>query len=545
MIVQKMAIVFFMSRSFEYRHTMWRCFSFLVMVFSLFTLFGCADTDEKEVVPTPPVNPETVDVAPVLTSVTFRCDDNPYQLNDDVACDLIDDSLVVCRIPNVVENKLLIPDIVFTGDRLLIDGVEYNKGDTFDFQRPVRLTVMTDNSKKEYTMYVHLFTGIPVMWIETEGRQDITSKDEYLNASFRLEEGVVTRGAGDVFSDSVKIKGRGNTSWALFDKKPYRLKFDKKVSLLGEPADKSWVLLANADDKTMLRNQISFFVGKMSRLDWTPRAHFVELMLNGKYNGTYLLCEKIKVSKNRVNIGKDGLLMEIDSYSRWESDSRYFMTDHYQYPVSIKEPEVEFYDETYCFARDYINKIDDVLFSDYFTDENEGWRKYLDEDSFVDWYLVNEIVKNTDAEDWSSIFFNYKPGGKLKMGPVWDFDLAFGNCEEKFELQISTPEGFTTMLNPWISQLFKDPSFVKSVKARYEYFYSQKERIFMEINENSQYLKYAVVENNNRWHNLYADGWRNPVIWGNYDNEVQFMKQWLNTRMEWLKREYDNFAYNE
>lgn len=67
----------------------------------------------------------------------------------------------------------------------------------------------------------------------------------------------------------------------------------------------------------------------------------------------------------------------------------------------------------------------------------------------------------------------------------------------------------------------------------------------MEINENSQYLKYAVVENNNRWHNLYADGWRNPVIWGNYDNEVQFMKQWLNTRMEWLKREYDNFAYNE
>jgi hypothetical protein len=142
--------------------------------------------------------------------------------------------------------------------------------------------------------------------------------------------------------------------------------------------------------------------------------------------------------------------------------------------------------------------------------------------------------------DWSSTYFNCQAGGKLKMGPLWDFDLTFGNCEEKFESQISTPEGFSAMHNPWISQLFKDSSFVKNVKARYEYFYSQKERIFMEINENSQYLKYAVVENDNRWHTLYASAWRNPIIWGSYDNEVQFLKQWLNTRMEWLKREYEN-----
>ena len=131
------------------------------------------------------------------------------------------------------------------------------------------------------------------------------------------------------------------------------------------------------------------------------------------------------------------------------------------------------------------------------------------------------------------------------MGPVWDFDLSFGNCEEKFEKRISTPDGFSTMLNPWISQLFKDPSFVKSVKLRFEYFYGQKEAIFKELNEDSQYLKYAVSENNNRWHTLYTPAWRNPNIWGSYENEVQFMKQWLNTRMDWLKQQYDNMVCDE
>lgn len=531
-----------MDRFCVCRHTMWRCPSFVVMVFSLFVIFGCADSEEKEVAPMPPatVIPETedtVDVTPALTSVVFRWDDNPYQLNDDVACDLIDDSLVVCRIPNVVENKLLIPDIKFTGDRLLIDGTEYSKGEVYDFQRPVRLTVMTDKATKEYTMYVHSFTGIPVMWIETEGRQDITSKDEYLNATIRLEEGVVTRGAGDVFSDSVKIKGRGNSSWELFDKKPYRLKFDKKVSLLGEPADKSWVLLANTNDKTMLRNQISFYIGKLSRLDWTPRAHFVELMLNGKYHGTYLLCEKIKVSKDRVDVGDDGFLMEQDAYAVNESDTHYFAVEHLTHEVNIKAPHVEYGDDNYNYAKRFMEEADNALFSDHFTDKETGWQKYFDLDSFVDWYLVNEIVKNADATGWSSVYFQLKHGEKLKMGPVWDFDQSFGNSDYSDATRL--PELLYVRWHTWYIQLFKDPFFVKCVKERFPFFYGQKEAIFREIDSNAQYLKYAVVENENRWHTLYTYDWRNAYIWGSYDNEVQFMKQWLNTRMEWLKREYD------
>lgn len=522
---------------------------FLVFI-SIGLASGCSGSDVvEEPVPAPSepkangkdtTSDSVENISPSLLSVTFRCEDNAYQLSEDIACEILDDSVVVCRIPNVVENKQLKPAIRFVGEKLLIDGVAYQAGDQYDFRKPVKLSVIAGHETRTYTVYVHSFTGLPVMWIETVGRQDITSKEEYLKASFRLEEGVVSRGAGDVICDSIQIKGRGNTTWSLFDKKPYRLKFGKKVSLLDMPADKAWVLLANPADKSMLRNMISFYLGQLSNLDWTPRAHFVELMLNGRYNGTYLLTEKIKISEHRVNIGDNGILMELDAYAHNEADSRYFNTNHFKHEINIKAPHVEYGDEIFNKAKNLMLTAEEVLFSDDFTDPLMGWRKYLDETSFIDWYLVNEIVKNTDVVDWSSTYFNCQAGGKLKMGPLWDFDLTFGNCEEKFESQISTPEGFSAMHNPWISQLFKDSSFVKNVKARYEYFYSQKERIFMEINENSQYLKYAVVENDNRWHTLYASAWRNPIIWGSYDNEVQFLKQWLNTRMEWLKREYEN-----
>ncbi len=395
-------------------------------------------------------------------------------------------------------------------------------------------TLGSDTINPDTIIRPETFTGLPIMWIETEGRQEITSKDEYLSATFRLDEGDATRSSE--FIENVNIKGRGNTSWDMFDKKPYRLKFDKKVSLLGEPADKSWVLIANYIDRTMLRTYISLYMGHLSNLEWTPHAHFVELMLNGEYNGTYLLAEKIKVAENRVNIGPDGILLELDAYAP-EEDSPYFTTNHFWHEVAIKSPHVEYGDDTFNLAKDLMTTAEAVLFSDNFTDPKDGWRKYLDEASFVDWYLVNEIVNNTDAIGWSSIYFACQSEkGKIMMGPLWDFDMSFGVTEE----QNQSSEGFRVRMNPWIDRLFADPLFVESVKERFDFFYGQKETILSEIDSNSQYLRNAAIENENRWHTMYKDLWRNPGIMGGYENEVQFMKQWLNTRLEWLKHAYDN-----
>lgn len=471
-----------------------------------------------------------------LLSFSIMANDNPMQLTADVKGEIIGDSVVECRVPNIMSDKELIPLVEFTGESIMFDDVPATIGSLkHDFKKPVKMTLINGGKSKDYTIYVHSYTGLPVMWIETEGRQDITSKENYLKASFKLQENVTTRGAGDVLIDSVNIKGRGNTTWRNFPKKPYALKFDKKVSLLNESKDKSWVLLANYGDKSMMRNSISFYLGHISNLDYTPKSHFVELILNGVYNGTYLLCEKLKISKDRVNVGDDGFLIEIDAYAPEESDSRIFYTSHLEKSVNIKDPDVEYDDDNFNYIKEYVLMSEKALYSDNFTDPDDGWQKYLDINSFVDWYLINEIIKNVDGARHSG-YMNMSRGKKLKMGPLWDFDISLGNCNY---LECGLPDGFFVKQYGWFPRLFEDPAFVAKVKERFDFFYSKRNDIMREINATATYLKYAVQENDNKWHTFYTQTWPNYDVWGSYNNEVQSMKEWLNARFEWLKGEFD------
>lgn len=475
-------------------------------------------------------------VVPKLLSLEFLASDNPGNLVEDVSGVIIGDSIVECWIKHIVDSKELIPHFNYDGDQLLADNKALVTGVTpHDFKKPVTITIVSDNLTKEYDVYVHAFTGLPVLWIETENHIGITSKDDYVSAHFKLVEDINTRGAGDIFETDGQIKGRGNSTWSL-PKKPYAIKFGSKESLLGEPKDKSWVLLANYTDKTSLRNATAFYMGKISNLEYTPRFHFVDVMLNGRYNGTYQLGDKLKISKDRVNVGDDGFLMEIDARAPDESDSRYFNVPHISVAVNIKDPEVEYDDESYLYAKEFVNDADAALFSENFKDRDNGWQKYMDMDSFVDWYLINEIAKNNDACYWSSCYMNLQRGGKLKMGPLWDFDIAFGNVDYNDNF---TTDGFWIKGVAWYDRLFQDPAFVARVKERFNYFYGKQFEIMNEINQTAQYLRYSVTENNNKWQTFYTYTWPNYDIWGNYQNEVQAMKCWLKERMDWLKTQFD------
>lgn len=488
------------------------------------------ETDEKDA----ETKEETEIITPKLISLSLFMRDNPVQLISDVKGNIIGDSIVECWVPNIMNDKQLIANFEYTGSQISIDSIPITSGiSSFDFRKPVTLTVSSGDIFKDYTVYVHSFTGLPVLWIETEGRADVTSKETYLNASLKLIEDVKTRAAGDITEETITIRGRGNTTWSM-PKKPYQIKFNEKTSLIDEPADKTWVLLANYSDKTMVRVSTAFYMGQISNLDYTPRSHFVELILNGQYNGTYLLCEKPKIAKHRVNVGDDGFLLEIDAKAT--SDDITFKVSHLSQPVNIKDPDVKIGDENYTYISKHIEMIDSVLYSPDFTDEDTGWQKYMDMDSFVDWYLINEIAKNNDAVLYSSCYMNLKRGGKLKMGPLWDFDIAFGNINYNDNF---VPEGFWIKNASWFSRLFKDPAFVAKVKERFDFFYSHRNDIMRDINENAEYLRYAVQENENKWHTLYNYTWPNYNIWGNYQNEIQSMKEWLNTRFEWLKVEFE------
>ena len=262
-------------------------------------------------------------------------------------------------------------------------------------------------------------TAMAVVNIVTDDNAPIVSKEEYIKANVTITtaDGVTT----DVMRTN--IRGRGNSSWYSAEKKSYRLKFDEKQSLLGRGKDKSWSLIANYFDKTLLRNELAFHMSRLSRLAYTPATDYVEVYLNGSYEGVYVLCDHLKTGSHRMDAD---YLMEIDVRAE-EEDIQVHLT-YLGQPVVVKDPDDISYDsEEYTYISGFLTAAENALYSPAYTSPDTGYRQYFDLDSFVDWYLINEIAKNNDAVLYTSCYMNHNEGGKLCMGPVWDFDIAFGN----------------------------------------------------------------------------------------------------------------------
>ena len=377
-------------------------------------------------------------------------------------------------------------------------------------------------------------TGLPVVVINTPGNQAITSKEEYIGNTLIS---VFRPDVPDEFSAVTNIKGRGNYTWQAL-KKPYAVKFDKKKSLVSLPEDKSWILLANYYDPTLLRNDVALFLGDaFSTLDWTPHFTDVDLVLNGEYRGIYQLGEKIKIGKKRVNVGDDGFLVEIDmkSYNfkegTFDDDARCFFIPHILCPINVKDPDVEYDDANFNYIRDKLTKIDAVLFSDNYQDPQTGWQQYMDMDSFVDWYIINELAKNVDSAFLTSCFMHLKRDGKLKMGPIWDFDLGFGNYGDSSYNETS---GFYIKDVTWYDRLFSDPAFVARVKERFQYYYTNRQLLYDRIDRKAGVLKPKVSEDNYLWGVLCSPYAPREEVMAAYQEQVDVLKNWLEARFEWL-----------
>jgi hypothetical protein len=430
------------------------------------------------------------------------------------------------RIPYYSSIKSLIPNFKSNSGKITVDGEEQQSGNTpQDFRKPVTYRSVSFNGiTKDYTVTLTNFTGLPVIKINTKDAAVIDSKDNYVDAKITVD------GAGEFedYEGEMKIKGRGNSTWGM-PKKPYKMKFNNKVSLFGEGEDKEWVLLANYVDNSQLKTSAAFFLGDLSRLNWTPDAHFAELFLNEVYQGTYQLCESIKVGENRVNIPKDGYLLEIDQEDRMVAEDVYFKTSRIL--VNIKEPAVVKNDSKYNFVSGFVTDAENALYGPDFKDPAVGYAKYLDIPSFIDWYLINEITKNQDAVFYSSCYMNLTTSGKLKMGPLWDFDAAFG---QNLEPIVNLPEGFYLRHSRWISRLFEDPNFEKQVAVRFEHFKSNEDAILDYISKSAAKMNWSAIENNRKWKTLSPDISSTGLVVDLYKNDVQKMKTWFKTRMAWL-----------
>ena len=366
--------------------------------------------------------------------------------------------------------------------------------------------------------------------IMTENLQPVISRDDYIAGEITISN---INEDEDLVLD-LEIRGRGNSTWT-FPKKPYQIRFEDKQSILGMAKDKKWILLANYSDKTMLRNEVAFNLSRFSNLDWTPDSRSVELYINHEYVGVYQIVQKVEETSNRVNIGNDGYLLEVDQLSRLDEDDVYFESNNYLF--NIKEPKLDAGDDEYNIINEYIQLTENTLLGDNFTDPVDGYEKYIDVASFIDWYLINEITKNNDAIFFSSVFMNYIPGGKLKMGPVWDYDISLGNINFNNN---ETTDGFWIKNATWYARLFEDPNFVSKVKSRFNYFYNNKNIFLEQIDSSALSLSQAQARNFSTWPILGTYVWPNNVYFPTYNEEVVYLKEWLNERLEWL-----NVSLNE
>lgn len=378
--------------------------------------------------------------------------------------------------------------------------------------------------------------GLPVVMINTPNAAPIVSKDDYVEGSY------ITLLNADMAYDyqgEMKIKGRGNSTWGA-PKKPYKVKFDKKQSLYGEPKDKEWVLLANYYDKSMLRGDVAYWMASTyGQFDYVPKFHFVDLMFNGQYNGTYQVGDQVKIAKDRVNVGDDGFLLEIDAKAAAEDIT--FRVPHIGQPINIKEPDVVIGDENYNYVVDYLTSADAALYADNWLDEITGYKSLIDMKSFVEWYLIMEITKNNDAVFYTSCYMSLARNGKLKMGPVWDFDLSLGGYIYAGRDFVNEPEGFYIKTNTgsWIARLYEDPAFVTAVKNRFDVYYNNRTSIFEHIENVASSTRMSAIENNKLWGTLCDKNSSALMVEAAYDEQVTYVKNWLSSRLEWLKSAFD------
>jgi hypothetical protein len=510
---------------------------YLLFLFLAIAIAACKKEVTLKPKPTPPVvAPDSVS----FVSVTLEAKKNPGIITADVVCTIKGDEISGV-IPQLIKlNKKLV--VTFTAKNATVsknDTIQISGKTAVDARKPITYTLKSAKGTiRNYKFSVSVYTGIPILYLTTAA--PVVSKDVYVNGSLDVDGN--NRFEQEKTNITLKIKGRGNSTWANFPKKPYRLKFDSKASMLGMPAAKNWVLLANYDDKTLMRTRIALEFARRIGSDYAPESRFVEVVMNGEFLGNYLLTSQVEVHENRVNITEmtaddnkgdaltGGYLLELDQ----RLDEVHWFRTKKDLPFTIKSPE-EATPAQIAYITKYMQDTEDALFAANANDPVNGYAKYINVDSFMNWFFAEEVVKNQDARDFSSIFYYKDRKGKLGMGPVWDFDLSSGNVDYSVS---KDPNNWYIRDATWMINLFKDVTFRSKIKKRWnEIRHTAVDAIFTDMDDNAAYLRLSQKQNFTKWPILDKYVWPNAVVLGNYDLEVAYAKNFLQQRIAWIDAE--------
>ena len=382
-------------------------------------------------------------------------------------------------------------------------------------------------------------TDVPTVYIETENSQDITSKEDYLKCTFTMVDGTDT-----LRLENTQIRGRGNSSWWNSEKKPYRVKFDKKQHLLGEDFAnaKNWTLLANHGDKTMIRNALTYQLGRFIGMKFCPAAKFVDLYLNGKYRGTYQISDQVQVHKKRVEVDEDnGWLLEVvNEYSKEEP---LITSTRYSIMYNIKNPDDDLLtvDKRIAIGQ-WITAFEAAVACNDYQDPMKGYRAYIDETDFINWYVGAELTGNIDAL-YSIYMYKEADEQKMHFGPLWDLDLGYDNSSEKSLLH--NMEAFLGLWNrPFekiLQRLWQDPWFAKACNDRLNQLVDAglQAHLISAIDSLRGAIWQTQGQNFKVWPiNQQVYSWEKHSYHNNYDGYINDLKVFINTHIPYLQEAF-------
>lgn len=427
----------------------------------------------------------------------------------------------------IKSKKELVP--VMSGEA--VDITKFIGKENPDGSKIIDLVFTINGNEFDYQLYVMKSANIASVFLKSE---DPIKKGLYYVASNKTYKikgtmDMVNADGSLVYSGPLsQIKTRGNSTWASV-KKPFQIKLDKKVDLIEtgnkENENKTWILLANAYDPTLMHNAVAYDLAKNIGIN-APDCRFVDLYFDGKYLGNYLLSEKVEIGKGRVDAGNNGCLLEMD-LAYYNQEENYFV-DVLGTPFVIKEPE-DISDKLKAYAENYMNDVI-LAANNGGISPNTGLSvsDLVDIDILSKLYLLEETVKDPDAFV-SSNYFMIKEGGKLVAGPVWDFDSAFGIKEENNMTLVAGACSYPG----WIGYFYNLPEFKDAIKKNKPVVYKMANTY---INGGIDKMANSILASQKMDSNCWQDfelGMYNELP--TFKQNVSYFKNFFSKRNVWVK----------
>jgi len=372
------------------------------------------------------------------------------------------------------------------------------------------------------------------------------------------------------FYGQIAIEKRGSSSNS-FPMKSYGLEtrgpdsVNYNVSLFDWPSDNDWILYAPYTDKSLIRNVLTYDLGRQMG-QYAPRTKLCEVILNGSYIGVYVLMERIKINPGRVNVDQlnytdtlnneltGGYIIKVDKTTSggviaWTSPYTAQAPSTGPMYYQMHDPELDtLHPDQFNYIKTYVNNWETALKSVNFANPQIGFRAYADELSFIDFFIMNELSKNVDGYRISTFLHKKRvsEGGKIHAGPLWDFNLGWGNanyCQggqtSGWEINFnSVCQGNGANMNPfWLNRMLQDTVFANNLKCRWSYLRTSilsDEHLMNYIDSLGTILEEPAQRNYDRWPILGVYVWPNNFIGNTYQEELTYMKNWILARTAWM-----------